>query len=61
VEYFPDDVLDVALRGIPPEWISGEEDALEKLLEMLLRRRRRVRELLEDVRDSRVSPFANWA
>ncbi len=60
IEHFPDDVLDIALRGIPPNWIKGEEDALEKLLEQLLRRRRKVRGLLEDVRDSKVSPFANW-
>ena len=60
VEHFPDDVLDIALRGIPPNWMVGDEEALEKLLELLLRRRGKVRRLLEDVRDSQVSPFSNW-
>jgi hypothetical protein len=60
VEHFPDDVLDKALRGIPPDWIVGEEEALEKLLELLMRRRGKVRGLLEEVRDSKASPFANW-
>jgi hypothetical protein len=60
VENFPDDVLDRAMRSIPPEWIVGEEAALEKLLELLMTRRSKVRRLIEDVRDSNVSPFSNW-
>jgi hypothetical protein len=60
VEHFPDDVLDRATRGIPPKWIEGEEEALEKLLEKLLKRRGMVRRLLEEVRDSHVNPFVNW-
>lgn len=60
VEHFPDDVLDIALRGIPPDWIKGEEEELEKLMELLMKRRGKVRKLLEDVRDSKVSPFSNW-
>jgi hypothetical protein len=60
VENFPDDVLDRAMRTIPPEWIVGEEGALEKLLEVLLTRRRKVRGLIEDVRNSNVNPFSNW-
>jgi hypothetical protein len=60
VENFPDDVLDRAMRSIPPEWIAGEEAALEKLLELLMTRRSKVRGLIEDVRNSNVSPFSNW-
>jgi len=60
VEHFPDDVLDRATRGIPPQWIAGEEDALEKLLELLMKRRKKLRGLLEEVRNSNVNPFANW-
>jgi hypothetical protein len=60
VEHFPDDVLDRAMRNIPPEWIAGEEGALEKLLELLMTRRNKVRRLLEDVRNSNVNPFSNW-
>jgi hypothetical protein len=60
VQNFPDDVLDRAMRSIPPEWIVGEEAALEKLLELLMSRRSRVRRLIEDVRNSNVNPFSNW-
>jgi hypothetical protein len=60
VEHFPDDVLDRAMRNIPPQWIAGEEEALEKLLELLMARRRKIRGLLEEVRNSNVNPFVNW-
>jgi hypothetical protein len=56
VEHFPDEVLDRALRRIPPDWIDNEEDELERLLESLLRRRKRVSELVEQSR----SAFSNW-
>jgi hypothetical protein len=60
VEHFPDEVLDRAMRSIPPQWIAGEELALEQLLERLMKRRKKVRGLLEDLRSSNVSPFTNW-
>ncbi len=60
IENFPTEVLDRALRSIPPQWIVGEEDELEKLLETLLQRRRKLRGILEDLRHSNVNPFANW-
>jgi hypothetical protein len=47
IQHFPGEVLDRALRRIPPNWIENEEDELEQLLESLLRRRRRIAELLE--------------
>jgi hypothetical protein len=56
VENFPDEVLDRALKRIPPEWIEGEEDEVERVLEVLLRRRGRIRELLEESR----GVFPNW-
>jgi hypothetical protein len=60
VEHFPDEVLDRAMKSIPPQWICGEEDELERLLERLLTRRRKVRALIEDVRNSNLNPFARW-
>ena len=57
VLHFPDEVLDRALRRIPPDWIEGEEEELERLLEALLRRRKRIRELLEQSQ----AMFPNWA
>jgi hypothetical protein len=60
VLHFPEQVLDRAWRNIPPEWVEGEEDALERLLEELYARRTRVPELIQSSRESRVSPFPNW-
>jgi hypothetical protein len=40
--------------------MEGEENALEELLERLLRRRSRVPDLLEDCRRARPALFPNW-
>lgn len=45
---------------VPPEWYRGDASALEALVEQLLRRRSRVRELVESFRDSNRAPFPNW-
>jgi len=47
-------------EAIPPPWYSSEWDALNKLLESLLKRRTRVRELIADFRKSSRQPFPNW-
>lgn len=60
VVHFPEEVVDRAFRQIPPEWLEGEEEEFEKLLEKLLRRRARVPELIAGTRQSRVNPFPNW-
>ncbi len=56
IVHFPDEVLDRAVRRIPPDWIDQEEEELERLLESLLRRRGRTGELLEQS----ISAFPNW-
>jgi hypothetical protein len=60
IQYFPDDVVDRAVKEIPAAWLEGEEDALERLLERLLRRRARVADLLADCRTGRGNPFPQW-
>jgi hypothetical protein len=60
VVHFPEEVIDQAWKAIPPDWIEGEEDALERLLEQLFERRVRVPDLLHACRESRNSPFPNW-
>jgi len=60
VVHFPEEVVDQAFRQIPPEWLEGEEDQLEQLLEKLLRRRERVPDLISDARQARMDPFPNW-
>jgi hypothetical protein len=56
IRHFPPEVLDRALRRIPPAWIDADIDPLEKLLEALLERRRRIPELILACRDA----FPHW-
>lgn len=60
VLHFPEHVLDKAMRQTPAEWVAGEESQLTRVLERLLDRRRRVRDLIEDTRKSDAGPFVNW-
>jgi len=45
---------------VPPEWYGGDPREIERLMEMLLARRARVRELVGSFRDSNREPFPNW-
>jgi hypothetical protein len=58
--HFPEEVMDQAWKRVPPEWIAGEEEAFERILERLYERRKRVPELLDACRGTRVNPFPNW-
>jgi hypothetical protein len=60
VRHFPEEVIDQAWKSIPPEWLDGEEDALDRALEQLFERRKRVDELIAACRQARVNPFPNW-
>ncbi len=60
VENFPEEVIDEAYRQVPPEWLNGDDDALERLLTKLLRRRKRVPDLIRDSSRGKVNPFPNW-
>jgi hypothetical protein len=60
VVHFPEEVIDRAWRNVPSEWVEGEEDALEQMLERLFERRKRVPELVEACRQTRADPFPNW-
>jgi hypothetical protein len=60
VKHFPEEVVDQAYRQVPAAWIEGEEDAFERLLERLLKRRRRVADLIEECRRSKAGPFPQW-
>jgi hypothetical protein len=55
-----EEVLDEISREIPPEWYNFDQDALYRLLEQLLRRRKLVRQLIESARKSSREPFPNW-
>ncbi len=58
---FPDEVMDQAWKRIPNAWIDGEEDELERMLNQLLERRKRLPELISDCRGARTNPFPNWS
>jgi hypothetical protein len=45
---------------VPPEWYRGDASAIEVLVEQLLHRRSRVRELVDGFRESARVPFPNW-
>ncbi len=48
-------------EAVPPEWYGGDAGVIEALMETLLARRGRVRELIAGFRDSNREPFPNWA
>jgi len=60
VIHFPEEVIDQAWKRIPPDWVEGEEDALEQLLEKLFQRRKRLSDLIAGCREARTNPFPNW-
>jgi hypothetical protein len=45
---------------IPPEWYGGDPGVIERLMEALLQRRARVRELIDQFRRSNREPFPQW-
>lgn len=60
VIHFPEEVIDDALRRLPPQWVAGEEEQFEKILQVLMRRRKRVPEMIAEARLAKTNPFANW-
>jgi hypothetical protein len=60
VERIEETALEEIYGQIPPEWYDSDTDALEKMLEQLLRRRKLVRELIVSAWKSSAQPFPNW-
>lgn len=61
IRHFPESAIDRALSGIPSGWLeSGEEREIERLMEDLLRRRRRAPDLIEACRRAKPGLFPNW-
>ena len=60
VEEMEPEVLWSVAEVVPPEWYGGDPAELEHLLEQMLKRRARVRELITAFRDSSRAPFPNW-
>ena len=57
--FLPDSVWAIA-ESIPPQWYGGDLSALETLVERLLARRSRVKELIVAFQQSSRRPFPNW-
>jgi hypothetical protein len=60
VETMAADTLWEAAGEIPPDWYGGKISEMEALVEKLLQRRCRVRDLIEAFRRSSRNPFPNW-
>lgn len=56
-----DRVMDEVSREIPPAWYDDDYDELLRLMDHLLRRRLRVKDLLLEAKRSNRHPFPNWA
>jgi hypothetical protein len=60
IEEFEAEKLWAIAEGVPPEWYGGDLRILERLMEQLLGRRGRLRELIDSFRDTERGPFPNW-
>ena len=60
VEQMPGETLWGIAEAVPPEWYGGDTATIERLVETMLQRRSRVRELIEAFRDSSREPFPMW-
>lgn len=60
IRNFPEEIVDRAVNSMPRSWLEGDEDAFERLLAQLLRRRARVPDLIAACRDARNDPFPAW-
>jgi hypothetical protein len=60
IVHFPEAVVDQALKQMPPAWVASDEGSLNQLCESLLRRRRRVVDLIQACRNGRAGLFPEW-
>jgi hypothetical protein len=60
METMPEETVWTAAGEIPPEWYGGDLGEIEALVEKLLARRGRIRELIEAFRHSDRHPFPHW-
>lgn len=60
IENFDPEMIREIAGEIPPEWIGNDWQALERLVEAVIERRGKVRELIRAFRDSTRQPFPAW-
>ena len=61
IEDCPPEVLDDAVKRIPPEWFDKDWDALDRLLDQLYARRKRVADLVRESKNAERDPFPTWS
>jgi hypothetical protein len=60
IESFSAEALGRIAEEVPPQWYGGDPRMIERLMEQLLARRSRVRELIGQFRATERQPFPNW-
>jgi hypothetical protein len=60
IEKMASETVWAAASEVPPEWYGGDLAEMEALVEKLLARRGRVRELIEEFARSDRKPFPKW-
>ncbi len=60
LETMPAETIWKSANEVPPEWYGGDVEAMESLVERLLARRSRIRELIEAFGNSDRRPFPKW-
>ena len=60
IENIDPNILWEIAETVPPEWYGSAVDELERLIEQLIARRSRIRELIEAFRDSSRNAFQKW-
>jgi hypothetical protein len=60
IESLSEDVVWAAANEVPPEWYGNDLSEMEALIEKLLSRRNRIRQLIEAFGGSDRRPFPNW-
>lgn len=60
IENFDPRVLWEIAESVPPEWYGSSLTEMERLIEQLISRRHKVRELIDSFRKSTREPFQNW-
>lgn len=60
VRSFPDHIVNAARRQLPPEWVDGDEEALERTLDVLMERRSQVAKLITQCKVAYPEVFRNW-
>jgi len=60
LETMPAETVWAAANDVPPEWYGGDQSEMEVLVEKLLVRRSRIRELIDGFGNSDRRPFPKW-